>query len=87
MAAFLTRPEGYYSAVFMDLNMPVLDGIEAAKQIRGSGRADAGTIPVIAVTANAGSGSIVRIHEAGMNTSVLKPIESSVLYETLRNYI
>ena len=87
VAAFLRRPEGYYSAVFMDLNMPVLDGIEAAKQIRGSGRADAGTIPVIAVTANAGSGSIVRIHEAGMNTSVLKPIESSVLYETLRNYI
>ena len=87
VACFKCRPDGYYSAVFMDINMPVMDGYEAARQIRNSEKADAASIPVIAVTANAFSSDIVRIHEAGMNTCVLKPIEKTVLYETLGKYL
>ena len=45
--------EGYYDAILMDLMMPVMDGYEAARQIRSSDRADAKTIPIVAMSANA----------------------------------
>ena len=45
--------EGYYDAILMDLMMPVMDGYEAARQIRSSDRADAKTIPIVDMSANA----------------------------------
>lgn len=50
---FLKMPEGYYDAVLMDIMMPAMDGYQAARAIRGSGKKDAETIPIIAMTANA----------------------------------
>ena len=50
---FGSSPEGYYSLIFMDIQMPVLDGYQAADKIRALDRPDAKTVPIVAMTANA----------------------------------
>jgi signal transduction histidine kinase/CheY-like chemotaxis protein len=72
--AFLAEPEGF-DIIFMDLLMPVMDGIEAAKQIRKSGVPAAKTIPIIAMTANVFADDIERTRTAGMNAHLGKPFE------------
>ena len=62
-----------YFAVFMDMQMPVMDGIEATKRIRSSARADH-TIPIFAMTANTFSGDRDRCRDAGMNGYISKPV-------------
>ena len=82
---FSASPEGYYDAILMDLRMPVMDGNTAARKIRALGRADAGTIPIIAMTADAFEESEREAREAGMNDYVTKPIEPQKLYHALQN--
>lgn len=84
---FEASPEGYYDAVLMDLRMPVLGGLEAAKKIRAMEREDAKRIPIIAVTANAFESDVKQTMEAGMNAHLAKPVDADQLYETLRKYI
>lgn len=81
---FTDSAEHYYDAVLMDIRMPVMDGIEATKVIRAMKRADAGTIPIIAMTANVFAEDIQKSAECGMNAHLAKPIDMEQLYLTLK---
>jgi len=73
-----------YDAILMDLQMPELDGIGAAKQIRAMNHPQAKTIPIIAMTANAYPEDIKACFDAGMNGHLTKPFNPEKLYKTLR---
>ncbi len=81
--AFCEAEPGTYDAVLMDIQMPVMNGYEAARAIRALERPDAKTIPIIAMTANAFSEDIQASREAGMNAHVAKPIDVQLLYTAL----
>jgi signal transduction histidine kinase/CheY-like chemotaxis protein len=80
---FSSSQEGYYNAILMDIRMPVMDGLDAAKAIRKSNHEDAKRIPIIAMTANAFEEDVKKSIKAGMNCHMTKPIEPKILYETL----
>lgn len=84
--AFLESPKGYYKAILMDVQMPIMDGYTATQLIRQSSHPDAKTIPIIAMTANAFEQDIRASLDAGMNDHVSKPIDEKRLYEVLRKY-
>ena len=67
----------------MDIRMPVMDGIEATRLIRGSGTEDSLTVPIIAMTANAFEEDIRLSREAGMNAHLTKPIDVRSLLRVL----
>jgi len=83
---FSASPEGYYDIVLMDIRMPEMDGLQAARQIRALNRLDAGTVPVIAMTADAFEESIREAKDAGMNAYITKPVEPGKMFETLRRW-
>ena len=83
--AFLANPPGTYDAVLMDIQMPVMNGYEATRAIRALTREDAGTIPIIAMTANAFAEDVQTALEVGMTAHVAKPIDLDVLKTTLKN--
>ena len=87
LSSYQNMPDYYYDMIFMDLNMPIMDGYEAAKSIRGSKKPDASDIPILAVTANAMAKDIVKVHEAGMNERITKPVQRELLYQTMEKYI
>ncbi|MFA6948277.1 MAG: ATP-binding protein, partial [Eubacteriales bacterium] len=78
---------GYYDAILMDIRMPVMDGLTAAKKIRNLDRRDAKSVPIIAMTANAFAEDINESLEAGMNAHLSKPIDPRKLYETISSFI
>ena len=84
---FQKEEPGYYDAILMDIRMPLMDGLTAAAKIRGLDKSDAGTIPIIAMTANAFDDDIDKSRSAGMNAHLAKPIEPDRLYQTLYDYI
>ena len=84
---FLNHPEKYYDAVLMDVRMPVMDGLEAARTLRALDRPDAKTVPIVALTANAFDEDVQRSLQAGMNAHLSKPVEPERLYETLHRLI
>ena len=71
----------------MDMRMPEMDGLEAARTIRGMDRADAKAIPIIALTANAFDEDVQRSMQAGLNAHLSKPVEPETLYRTLESMI
>ena len=77
----------YYDAVLMDIRMPVMDGLMAARSIRNLPRRDADTVPILAMTANAYDEDVRKSKAAGMDDHLLKPIEPQRLYEALETYI
>lgn len=81
-----TKP-GTYDVILMDIMMPVMDGLEAARTIRGMAREDCRTIPIIAMSANAFDDDLKKSVECGMNGHLSKPVEVDKLYETLRAVI
>jgi signal transduction histidine kinase/CheY-like chemotaxis protein len=81
---FTAAPAGTYDVVLMDLQMPVLDGLEATRQIRASAHPQAKTIPIYAMTANAFNEDVAAALSAGMNGHIAKPIDTKMLYDTLR---
>ena len=83
---FRSSPQNHYDAVLMDVRMPVMDGIAATQAIRGLDRADAATVPILAMTANAFAEDIERSRKAGMNEHLAKPIEPETLYARLASY-
>ena len=84
---FTSHPEGYYDAILMDMRMPEMDGLEATRAIRASNRADAKTVPIIALTANAFDEDVQRSMQAGLNAHLSKPVQPEVLFETLESLI
>ena len=81
--AFKTSEPFAFDGILMEMQMPVMDGCEAAKQIRALKRPDAQSIPIIAVTANAFAEDIAATEDAGMNAHISKPIDFPLLYKTL----
>jgi CheY-like chemotaxis protein len=77
----------YYDAILMDMRMPEMDGLEATKVIRAMDRADAKTIPIIALTANAFDEDVQRSMQAGLNAHLSKPVEPEALFRTLEGLI
>lgn len=75
-----------YDAILMDVMMPVMDGLEAARAIRGLDREDAKTVPIIAMTANAYAEDAKKVKDAGMDVHLAKPVEPDMLYATLAQY-
>ena len=71
----------------MDIMMPVMDGNEAARMIRASGRSDSGTVPIIALTANAFTDDRLEAERAGMNAHLAKPLESSKIKQVISKYV
>lgn len=80
---FRESKENGYALIVMDMKMPVMDGCEAARQIRHLNRTDAKTIPIIAATANAFTEDIALTQKAGMNAHISKPIDFDVLKKTI----
>lgn len=77
---------GEFQAILMDIQMPVRNGHEAAREIRACGRTDA-DIPIIAMTANSFREDEVAAQEAGMNGFVPKPVDKSKLFSLLRELL
>ena len=85
--AFIAAPAFSIDAILMDMQMPVMDGCEAAAAIRALGRSDAAGVPIIAVTANVFAEDIARTTQAGMNDHISKPIDGTVLSQTLQKQL
>ena len=95
----LDSEPGHYDLVFMDIQMPVMNGYQAASAIRaaaeGKGpdgttidpRPDLGTIPVVALTADAFADDVARARAAGMNAHMSKPMEIELLIKTLKEWL
>ena len=80
---FVDRPAGSFDAVLMDIMMPVTDGYEAACAIRRSVKADVGSVPIFAMTANAFAEDAQRAYDAGMNGHLTKPIDMEKVKQAL----
>ena len=95
----LDAEPGHYDLVFMDIQMPVMNGYEAAKAIRATAegrgpdgeaidaRADLGEIPIVALTADAFADDVARARAAGMNAHMSKPMEIELLVKTLKEWL
>ncbi|MCR5627951.1 MAG: response regulator [Lachnospiraceae bacterium] len=83
---FKASEEYHYDAILMDLRMPHMNGIEATEKIRSLKRADAGSIPIIAMTADAFAEDAQKCYAAGMNAHLAKPIDVELLKKTLLKY-
>lgn len=81
---FVASEPGTYPVILMDIQMPEMDGYEAAKAIRSLMRADAGTVRILACTANTFQDDIDRVMESGMNGFIGKPINIEELFRKLR---
>ena len=84
---FASHDAGYYSAILMDMRMPIMDGLEATKVIRAMEREDAKSIPIIALTANAFDEDVQRSMQAGLDAHLSKPVEPEILFGTLEKLI
>ena len=84
---FSKSPAGYYSAILMDIRMPLMDGLTATTSIRHLSNEDALTIPIIAMTANAFDDDIEKSRAAGMDAHLAKPIDPDRMYQTLYDLI
>lgn len=82
----IDKPQDYYDVVLMDIQMPVMDGYEAAKEIRKLDGKRSG-IPIIAMTANAFEEDRKRAIEAGMNAHIVKPVDVKIMLATLKDII
>ncbi len=84
---FASGEPGYYGIIFMDIQMPVMNGYDATKNIRKLERADAGTVPIIAMTANAFMEDVEAAQTAGMNEHIAKPLEFDKLTGILKKWL
>lgn len=84
---FRNSKEKEYALIFMDIQMPLMNGYDAARCIRSSEHPAAGTIPIIAMTANAFNDDVQAAFDAGMNGHLAKPIDVEVVYKTIARYI
>ena len=83
----MAHEPGYYGLIFMDIQLPVMNGYDAARCIRGLDREDAKSIPIIAMTANAFTEDVEAAYSAGMNEHIAKPLEFGRLTEVLKKWL
>ena len=83
LAAFRDSEPGSFDAILMDVMMPEMDGLEAAKAIRALDRPDAKTIPIIAMTANVFKEDREKCLAAGMNAHLSKPLDAETMKRTI----
>ncbi len=76
---------GTYCAILMDVQMPVMDGYEATREIRNLQHPEASTIPIFALTANTFQEDVDKALQAGMNGHIAKPLDTQALYRLLKN--
>lgn len=84
---FAGHEEGYYDIIFMDIQMPVMNGYEAAVAIRGLDRCDAAQVPIIALSANAYVDDIAASRDAGMNAHMAKPLDFAQLAKCMKEWL
>lgn len=84
---FRNSVEGYFDAILMDVQMPVMDGYEATSCIRKLPRRDARSVVILAVTANAFADDIIQAEKAGMNEHISKPIDFKELQKALTKFM
>ena len=84
---FAKAGAGEFDAILMDVQMPIMNGYEAARGIRALDRADAKSIPIIAMTANAFAEDVKEALAAGMDAHIAKPIDMDLLKKTVNHYI
>ena len=84
---FRNSEQGFYKLVFMDIQMPVMNGYEAAETIRKLDRSDAKTVPIIAMTADAFAEDVKKAHNAGMNEHIAKPLDIGKLAAVLKEWL
>lgn len=78
---------GHYDAVLMDVQMPVMNGYQATKAIRQLSRPDAGTVPIIAMTADAFAEDVAAAKAAGMTAHLAKPLDIPAMMQILSKYL
>lgn len=84
---FVSQAPGYYDLILLDIQMPVMNGYEAAKAIRESKKTDAKVIPILAMSANAFDEDVERSVQSGMNGHIAKPINMETLIQVLKKYV
>ena len=84
---FRKSEAGEFNVILMDIMMPVMNGYEAAKQIRSMDREDASVIPIIAMTANAFTEDRIRAKEAGMDEHIAKPVDAKLLVKVIHKSV
>lgn len=84
---FENSPEGYYDIILMDIMMPVMNGLEASVTIRHTGRTDAATVPIIAMTANAFKEDVTKSLSHGMDDHITKPLDTERMFPLLSYWI
>ena len=84
---FAASPVGFYHLIFMDLQMPVLGGLEATRRIRALDRADAAGVPIVAMTANVFAEDVAESKAAGMNAHLAKPLHLDEIRQVLERYL
>ena len=84
---FAASPPGTFDAILMDVMMPVMNGLDAARSIRALDRPDAQTVPIFAMTANAFREDARKSREAGMNEHLSKPLQEEELARAIGKYV
>ena len=84
---FEASDPGSYFAIFMDMQMPVMDGFEASRAIRALDRPDAATVPILAMTAQASDECAQSCHQVGMNGRLVKPLDAKKLAKSIREAV
>ena len=83
MDRFEASLPGYYDLILMDVQMPVMNGYEATRQIRALKRRDGMEVPILAMTANAFSEDVEKSLACGMNGHISKPIDLQEMFEKI----
>lgn len=80
---FAASPEGLYDIIFMDIQMPVMDGLEATRRIRALSRADGRSVPIVAMSAAVLNEDVRSCDEAGMSAHLAKPVDLARMYRLI----
>ena len=84
---FAQSVPGYFDLILMDIQMPIMNGYDAARQIRTMDRPDALAIPIFAITADAFAEDMEEAKKAGMNSHLAKPLDIPAMMQEIKKYL